>query len=235
MLPLEYPVIQIAGVLNFDETNYIANAGARYAGFPLVLDFHKEDLTPDEARICIASMNNSLHPVLITYLNTAEKIKELAEYIGAEGVQLHGQPPLKEVVRLAEIAPGLSIIKSLIVEDGNFEDLALEVEKFAPYADAFITDTFDPATGARGATGKTHDWSVSRRITEMSPKPVIAAGGLTPENVGEAIREIRPYGVDVHTGVEDEYGKKDPHLLRQFVANALEAFGLNSDNISNSF
>jgi phosphoribosylanthranilate isomerase len=231
---MTYPYIQVAGVRSFGESNHIESTGVGYIGFPLVLDFHPEDMTADEVRILIASLSNNIHPVLITYLRTPEMIKELAEYIGADGVQLHSQPSLRELIELRRIAPHLSIIKSLVVEDDNFEDLALEVEKFSPYADAFITDTFDPETGARGATGRTHDWSVSRRITELSPKPVIIAGGLTSENVHTAIREIKPFGVDVHTGVEDSRGIKDPMLLKQFTANAIEAFQLNSKEYINS-
>jgi len=90
--------------------------------------------------------------------------------------------------------------------------------------DAFITDTFDPATGASGATGKTHDWTVSRRLVERSPKPVILAGGLTPGNVRNAIRKVRPAGVDVHTGVEGSDGRKRRDLVRTFVAEARAGF-----------
>ena len=110
------------------------------------------------------------------------------------------------------------------VECGSGTELEAEVTAFAPHVDGFITDTFDPATGASGATGKTHDRAVSRRLVELSPRPVILAGGLTPENVGRAIRTVRPAGVDVHTGVEDRNGRKDPRRVRAFVAEAEEAF-----------
>ena len=88
----------------------------------------------------------------------------------------------------------------------------------------FITDTFDPATGASGATGKTHDWTVSRKLVELSPKPVILAGGLNPSNVYEAIRIVRPAGVDVHTGVEDSSGRKSRSLIEAFVNEAARGF-----------
>ena len=66
--------------------------------------------------------------------------------------------------------------------------------------DAFITDTFDPDTGASGATGKTHDWEVSQRIVEHSPLPVILAGGLGAGNVKEAIMQVKPGWSGVPTG-----------------------------------
>ncbi len=90
--------------------------------------------------------------------------------------------------------------------------------------DAFITDTFDPATGASGATGKTHEWGISRELRALSPKPLILAGGLNPENVREAIETVRPAAVDAHTGVEDAEGRKDPAKVRAFVAAAREGF-----------
>jgi phosphoribosylanthranilate isomerase len=71
-----------------------------------------------------------------------------------------------------------------------------KLSELSPFVDAFITDTFDPKTGASGATGKTHDWRVSRRLVELADRPIILAGGLTPENVKRAILEVRPAGVD---------------------------------------
>ena len=91
--------------------------------------------------------------------------------------------------------------------------------------DAFITDTYDPETGRSGATGKVHDWSVSLELVKCSLKPVILAGGLGPDNVAAAIRQVGPAGVDSHTGVEGADGRKDPGLVRAFVDNARNAFG----------
>lgn len=102
--------------------------------------------------------------------------------------------------------------------------LEKSVVELSPYVDAFITDTFDPDTGASGATGKTHDWEISRRLVELSPKPVILAGGLNPENVAEAIDFVNPAGVDSHTGVENESGRKDADKIRLFMKNSLRAF-----------
>jgi len=109
---------------------------------------------------------------------------------------------------------------------GNLDELLNDLRDFAPFVNAFITDTWDPQTGARGATGKTHDWKASRRIVESAIRPVIVAGGLTPENVGRAIVQVRPAGVDSHTGVEAPDGTKDPALVRNFVEESRRAFAL---------
>ena len=118
------------------------------------------------------------------------------------------------------------MIKSLVI--GKRDDKALEatVNELSPFVDAFITDTFDPTTGASGATGKTHDWRVSRRLVELARRPIILAGGLTPENVKRAILEVRPAGVDSHTGVEDSTGRKSREKVQKFLSEACEAFAL---------
>ena len=122
--------------------------------------------------------------------------------------------------------PGLEIFKSLVVAENNSDELEKMVALLSPWVDAFITDTFDPATGAEGATGKTHDWKISRRLVELSPRPVIIAGGLNPSNVKKAILQIRPAGVDVHTGVELKNGRKDYELVKKFVEESKEGFAL---------
>ena len=85
--------------------------------------------------------------------------------------------------------------------------------------DGLLTDTYAPETGASGPP-VSHDWAVSRGLVELSPKPVILAGGLTPANVRQAIVEVRPAGVDVHTGVEAASGRKDRDKVLAFVAEA---------------
>ena len=151
------------------------------------------------------------------YLPRAEEIVALARDVGATVCQLHAPVTLETLQRMKERAPDLSIIKSVVFhreDSAGTIDRALEC---APWIDLFITDTFDPDTGASGATGKTHDWKLSAALVSRSPRPVILAGGLTPANVEEAIRVVRPAGVDVHTGVEDAAGHKDRGLVRAFV------------------
>ncbi len=84
----------------------------------------------------------------------------------------------------------------------------MQARSLERHVDAIILDTYDPETGRGGATGKTHDWDLSRAIVEAVAAPVILAGGLTPANVAEAVRRVRPWGVDVHTGVEEPDGTR---------------------------
>ena len=218
------PVIQVAGILDEAEARMLVESGVHRLGFPLGLDAHREDLSEGDAAFIIRTLDLSPRAWLITYLDDPCSIAAMCGRLGCAGVQLHGPIGEARVAELRALLPGLQVIKSLIVRDGNLAGLEARVAAFAPHVDGFITDTFDPCTGASGATGKTHDWRISRRLVELSPRPVLLAGGLTPENVARAVEAVRPAGVDAHTGVEDDHGRKDPRRVRAFVAKAGEAF-----------
>ena len=217
-------IIQIAGVIDRDEANMFVEEGVDWIGFPLRLTVNREDISEENAADVIRSLAPPTRAVLITYLRTADAILALCRKLGAATVQLHGDTPIAEALRLKALKPDLHVIKSLVVRSGNIEALKGIVRQYAGCVDGFITDTFDPETGACGATGKTHDWEVSRKLVELSPKPVILAGGLTPDNVREAVRDVRPAGVDAHTGVEGPDGRKDRARIQRFVSEARAAF-----------
>jgi phosphoribosylanthranilate isomerase len=220
---LQKNLIQIAGVIDAAEAEMLQQCGIRYLGFPLRLPVHREDLTEEEAAAIITSLAPPVFGVLITYLHEASEIAAFCHALGARIVQLHGDIERDELKHLKTLDPNSTVIKSLVI--GMHEDKTLEalVSKLSPFVDAFITDTFDPKTGASGATGKTHDWRISQRLIELADKPVILAGGLTPENVKRAILEVRPAGVDSHTGVEDSNGRKSREKVCKFVSEANEA------------
>ena len=224
-LPLETPLIQVAGICDAAEAALVQQCGIRYLGFPLRLPVNREDLTEAEAAAIIRSLRPPVRGVLITYLGEAEAIGGFCRALGARMVQLHGDISAAELARLRELDPGLTIIKSLVVGMHPMSVLKGLVIELGPLVDGFLTDTYAPETGAAGATGRTHDWGLSRRLVELSARPVILAGGLTPANVGQAISVVRPAGVDVHTGVEDATGRKDRGRMLAFVAEASAAFG----------
>jgi phosphoribosylanthranilate isomerase len=223
--PLETPLIQVAGIRDGAEAALVQECGIRYLGFPLRLPVNREDLTEAEAEAIIRSLRPPARGVLITYQDEAEAIAGFCRTLGATMVQLHGDIPAAELTRLRELHPELTIIKSLVVGMHPVSVLEGLVIELGPLVDGFLTDTYAPETGAAGATGRTHDWAVSRGLVELSARPVILAGGLTPENVEQAISAVRPAGVDVHTGVEDAAGRKDRAKLLAFVAKASAAFG----------
>ncbi len=224
MTRIEQGTIHVAGIIDAAEAETLVDCGIAYLGFPLLLGYHREDLSVAEAAAIVAELHGRATFFLITYSNSASSIIDLCEELGVDLVQLHGEPSLAELKRLRESAEHLRVIKSLIVREDNLDALVDQVNRFCPFVDAFLTDSFDPATGASGATGKTHDWAVSREIVRLAPKPVILAGGLDVDNVQEAIDIVRPAGVDVHTGIEGPDGRKQPDITKQFVARARAGF-----------
>ena len=217
-------LIQIAGIMDREEAAMLVKAGVHQIGFPLKLAHHKEDLTEEDTGKIIRTLSSPSSAVLITYLSKAEDILRLCFRIGVRKVQLHGDVTVLELGRLKLLAPDITVIKSLIVKDHNSTELESSAFELSPYVDAFISDTYDPVSGACGATGKTHDWDISCRLVEISTKPIILAGGLNPENVRRAILQVKPAGVDSHTGVEGPDGRKDISLVRSFVKEATAAF-----------
>ncbi len=217
-------VIQIAGVKSLEEAEMLIANGVEFIGFPLRLTVNAEDTTEEEAREIIKQIKSKSKPVLITYLSNHKEIIDFCEFLNVGIVQLHGEISREELAKLKEVKPELKIIKSLVVRQNNARELLETLQELEPYADAFITDTFDPETKAEGATGKTHDWNISAELVRISAKPVILAGGLTQANVAEAIRKVKPDGVDSHTGVEDKDGNKNPEKVKAFVDAAKKAF-----------
>ncbi len=218
-------VIHVAGVIDQDEADLLLECGFTHLGFPFRLAKNKPDLTEEDAARIIRGLPGDVTALLITYLRDPEAVVALCEELGVSYVQLHGDVSVEELSRLRTLRPEFTVIKSLVVRDGNQAELEAEIASTSSYLDGYITDTFDPRTGATGATGKVHDWKVSRRLVEISPRPVILAGGLNADNVGDAIRAVRPAGVDVHTGIEGLDGRKDGEVCRRFVEAALGVFG----------
>ncbi len=219
----EFGMVQIAGISNTEEAKMLESLGVVYLGFPLFLDYHREDCPPEEVKKTIAALAKSTIPVLITYLDQPQEIIDLCRFLDVSVVQLHAEMQCQELKSLKKNAPQIEIIKSLIIGKDD-RCLYQKVKQLEPFVDVFLTDTFDPETGASGATGKTHNWSLSGELAASLNKPLILAGGLNPSNIQDAIAEVKPHGVDSHTGVENESGMKDPDKVSLFLKKAEEAF-----------
>lgn len=225
-------VFQVAGIHDFEEAKLAIQGGANWLGIPLRLPSGKDDITEADAKDLISRLPDEVTPVLISYMVDADELASFTREIGFQAVQLHGDISVDEVRRLRSLNSDLFILKSLVVRSDNAQEL-LEVERsMEDFVDMFLTDTYNPGTGAMGATGLRHDWSVSKAIVDNTSKPVIIAGGLNPENVYEAVREINPYGVDAHTGLEGPDGRKDLALVRKFCDEARRAFEKNRASAS---
>lgn len=148
----------------------------------------------------------------VTHLVDLQELVELVDLLPIDALQLHDDvdPAVLRAVRDAR--PGVRILKAVHVRsDGPAE--------WVPYAgvvDALILDSIDPGADRIGGTGKVHDWSASAQVVGSSHLPVVLAGGLTPDNVAEAVRTVRPWAVNVNSGVEVQ-ARKDADKVRSFV------------------
>lgn len=213
--------VQIAGVSTLDEALACEQAGADALGFTVRLPSGVHDgLTEPVARGIIAALPAFIASVAITYVDSAREAVDLCRYLGVSALQLHGPFPTQELPMIRAALPHLKVIRAVHVTGP--EALA-QARGFERFADALILDTYDPDTGRHGATGKVHDWSISREIATQGRTPVILAGGLTPDNVAEAVRTVRPWAVDVHTGIENADGSRNLDKMRAFIARAKAA------------
>ncbi len=217
-------LIQVAGVIDQAEADLIIEEGADWLGFALRLPAKNEDLSEADAAAIIKRIQPEHKGVIITYLTDADEVKSFCAEMGVGAIQLHGDITPTELRRLRRIAPDLYLLKSLVVRKDNIGELSRIVTDAAEWVDMFITDTFNPSTGAKGATGLVHDWDISAELVRLSPRPLMLAGGLDPENVAAAIERVRPAAVDAHTGLENATRRKDRLKVRTFVEEARKAF-----------
>lgn len=213
--------VQIAGVSTLDEAVALERAGADALGFTLRLPSGVHDgLTETTARGIIAALAPFISSVVITYVDNAREATDLCRFLGVTAIQLHGDFPMRDIELLRAALPHIKIVRAVHVTGPEAIASARTLER---RVDAIILDTYDPVTGRHGATGKTHDWAISREIVSTVRVPVILAGGLTPANVADAIHTVRPWAVDVHTGVENPDSSCNLAAMRTFITNAKAA------------
>ncbi len=168
-----------------------------------------------------ASIARQLPPfcaiVLATHINSVKEVLQLANFIGVNALQLHGDSTPEDIIQIRKNLPNIKIIKSVHVVDNKSTGA---VGKYIGVVDAILLDTINLKTKQIGGTGKTHDWNISRKIVEEYDIPIVLAGGLSPDNVAEAVKFVKPYGVDVNTGTKGEDGFKDYGKLELFIRRA---------------
>jgi phosphoribosylanthranilate isomerase len=186
-----------------------ADAGADAVGVitAVPVDTHRE-VSVDRARDLVAAAPPFLATTLVTMPGSVDEAAELVETTGADHVQVHGldDPDALDALRGATPARVVAAV-----------DAGDDVAALDGHADALLVDSTDES-GA-GGTGETHDWERAAALVEDLDTPVVLAGGLAPANVGRAVRTVRPYAVDVASGVERD-GAVDPERVRSFVAAA---------------
>lgn len=208
--------VKICGITNEEDALKAAEFGADYLGFLVEIDFSEDTIDREKAKEIIKKLPLEIQPVVVTYLDKADKIIKLAEKVNPEIIQLHNPAiGLKEIGKIRKALPKIKITKTIHIED---ESAIKEAKKYEKYVDFILLDT--KIKGRLGGTGITHNWEISRKIVKSVKSKVFLAGGLNPNNVKDAIKKVKPYAVDVNSGVKLKARKKDPLKLKKFIQNA---------------
>ena len=195
--------VKICGITSTQDAAAAMAAGADALGFVFVLDTPRY-IRAEAAERIVAGPPPFLTTVGVFVNQALDEVLEIAARCRLQAVQLHGEEP-EEIARRIPVR----VIKAIRVR--NRESLR-PVTTYP--ADAFLLDAY--VEGKPGGTGSAFPWDLVAGITERAP--IILSGGLRPDNVEAAIRRVRPYAVDVSSGVEVRPGEKDPQKVREFVA-----------------
>lgn len=204
--------VKICGITSRADLDLVVEAGADAVGFIVDVDVETpREIDPDLAVEFARATPPFVTTVLVTMPDSPELTVELASRIQPDVVQIHGGSTPGDLAYLSANVHG-DVIKAVTPD---------EARTYETVADALLVDSLDEA-GA-GGTGTTHDWDRTRELVEALAAPVVLAGGLTSENVGEAVETVRPFAVDVASGVESRPGRKDPDAVASFVRRAGES------------
>jgi len=201
--------VKICGVTNLADARVAVEAGADALGF----NFYPK--SPRQVAITAAAeISKQLPPVIMrvgVFVNTLKaEVERAIRECGLTMLQFHGNEPPEYCTQF-----GVMSMKAFRVRDAG---TLAELREFP--TDIWLLDAWSPE--AVGGTGEKFNWDLAVKAQKLG-KPIFLAGGLTPENVAEAVRKVRPFGVDVASGVELSPGKKDPAKVRAFIQAAKNA------------
>ena len=201
--------VKICGITTQKDALIAAVAGADLLGF-IFYPQSPRCVEPEQVRRIIDAVHRASSPVRFVGLfvdEEPETVRRIAADCALDYVQLHGREPPGMVTSL--IDRGIKVIKAFRIRD---RASLVEIERYQ--ATAYLLDAYVP--GRPGGTGHSFDWKLA--MAAKGHGPIIIAGGLTPENVAEAVCTVRPWGVDVASGVEAAPGRKDSERVQRFIA-----------------
>jgi len=201
--------VKICGVTEREDLDAVVDAGTDAVGLTVDVPVDTpREVDPARAVELERATPPFVTTVLVTMPETPEAAVDLATRIQPDVVQVHGPLTPGDLAYLSAGIHG-DVVKAVSPADAPEYDTV---------ADALLVDSLDDA-GA-GGTGDAHDWDRTRELAETLASPVILAGGLTADNVADAVETVRPFAVDVASGVESRPGRKDPEAVRSFVRRA---------------
>lgn len=213
-------LVKICANKSINDAKMCIDAGADFLGL-LVGQRHDSTDFIDKytAKEIVDFSKGKIKTVLVTHLTNSEEIIKLTQYIGNDVIQLHSNIDEDEVEKIVKALPNIKLIRLIhISQKGQI----CTNYKTMKYADYYLLDSFNFETNQVGGTGLIHDWNLDRELIKKLNKPTFIAGGLTPENVANAIKTANPSGVDVNSGCKLN-GTKNKRLVKEFVFNAKNA------------
>jgi len=209
--------VKICGIMRSIDVKAALNEGADALGFVVGSPSSPRNLALPKAKRLMKSVSVFSSSVAVTSLQDAKQGLKICEDLKPDALQLHHYTP-KLIGLVRKKNPSMKVILATPIKDSSSLRQARYVSRFS---DAILADS--PSPTRMGGTGKTHDWALTANVRKaINPHPLILAGGLTPRNVNAAIRQVRPFAVDVSSGVEKTVGVKDHEKIREFIMNAKE-------------
>ncbi|MDI9643798.1 MAG: phosphoribosylanthranilate isomerase [Candidatus Verstraetearchaeota archaeon] len=207
--------VKICGLTSEKDLEAVCRLGADAVGFVVGVPESPRNLPLEAAKRLIRRVPVFVKSVLVTVPKNQESLLDLYEELMPDIIQIHG--PVPWMSDLIEKIPDVILVRCVDIKS---EKSVPEALKAAELFDAILADS--PSSPEKhGGTGVTHDWNLSRHIRDaIYPKALILAGGLSVYNVSEATVTVKPYAVDVSTGVESKPGVKDPVKVDAFIKKA---------------
>ncbi len=208
--------LKVCCIASVDEARLAIRFGADALGLVSAMPSGPGVISEDRIAEVAAAVPPAVATFLLTSLRDPDAIAAQQRRCRTNTLQLCDALPNGAHAALRATLPAVKLVQVIHVESEASVDEALAV---APHVDALLLDSGRPSatTKVLGGTGQTHDWNHSRTIRERADVPVFLAGGLRAENVGAAVRQVEPFGVDLCTGVRTD-GRLDAAKLRAFVA-----------------
>lgn len=216
--------IQIFGAEHRQDALALADLGVDHLGFcpaeDRILATHQASLSAHDAKALLAELPEQVHSVLLFASPDPDLVRQVAQSVRPDYVQICWEMdaigPVIEARMRADLA-GIKVIKEIAVSGPESREAALSAaRRYEEAADVLLLDSQSDAAFI-GATGRTHDWSVSRAISRTTRLPCILAGGLGSDNVEAALQAVSPWGVDSYSRTNRPDGRKDLDETRAFV------------------
>lgn len=197
--------VKICGITNLEDAKAAADAGADMLGF-VFYEKSPRYITPEKAEEIISNLPAEVERIALFVNETKEHVKNILKTIKEIGIlQFHGD----------ETPEYCNSFNKRIIKAIRLKNISSAKQLEGYNVNFFLLDSF--VEGVYGGSGRSFDWSIAKEVKKMYNVPIILSGGLNCENVKEAIEKVRPYAVDVSSGVEVSPGKKDVELVKKFI------------------